>query len=260
MIATDPLSLIFVVCILFSGIFLIVTTLMGVGHGHGGIHIHAAGHGHGLHIGGHGHGGVAGHHAGTASGHAGTLPQHPAQGTRVTLPHHASSVAHTAQSAATSATAPFAQFLEAINLNAALTFLFFFGLLGYLLLNVGHFLAVFAIIFAIVVGVVAAMAVNALILRMVGEETGQLGSESSDVTGRIAQVSMPIRAEGIGEVIYVGDHGERHSLGARSINSLAIPRDADVVIIDVVGGIAAVQSWEEFLAEARQIGGKHATP
>src|SRR5579884_600757 len=207
MIATDPLSLVFVACILFSGIFLIVMTLMGVGHGHG-IHIHA-GHaaGHGLHIGGHGHGSVAIHHAGAAPGHAGALPQHPAPGMRVTVPHHTASGAHTTQSAATTPAAPFAHFFETLNLNAVLTFLFFFGLLGYLLLNVGRIGSLFAILFAVVVGVVAAMAFNALIVRMIGEETGRLGNESSDVAGRIAQVSMPIRAGGIGEVIYVGDQG-----------------------------------------------------
>src|SRR5258707_6189730 len=66
MIATDPLSLVFLGCFLFAGLFLVVTTLLGVDHGHAiGFHGHI---GH-VHLGGHG-----GHTApvsGHASGHVG---------------------------------------------------------------------------------------------------------------------------------------------------------------------------------------------
>ena len=57
MIATDPLSLVFIGCFVVSGAFLILSSLLGFGHGH----FHLG------HIGHAGHAGPAGHGVGHAS-------------------------------------------------------------------------------------------------------------------------------------------------------------------------------------------------
>src|SRR5579885_400099 len=83
MIATDPLSLVFIGCFVVSGTFLILSSVLGFGHGH----FHLG------HIGHAGHAGPAGHGIGHASGvaqHA--LPQGHA-GTHTTPAAHAPHVA-----------------------------------------------------------------------------------------------------------------------------------------------------------------------
>ena len=251
MIASDPLSLVFIACTVFAGAFIIATTALGMGHGHG-LHVgHVASHG--AHSGGH-HAGVAGHHAGATPTHATALPHSPTPGTRVALPHHAANAANS-QSAQAAVASPLAlRLLGALNINAVLTFLFFFGLLGYLLHNVGHAGAFVTILFAVVIGLGAAAVVNALLLRLFGTESGRLDPSSSELPGRIAQVSLAVRAGGIGEIIYVDESSSRHSLGARSSDGSAIARDADVVIVDFVNGIAVVQGWDDFLISAQRPG------
>jgi hypothetical protein len=134
------------------------------------------------------------------------------------------------------------------NLNAILIFLICFGLLGYYLHNATHLGATVALTFAILIGGIVGAAVNLLMARLMADEGGRLDSESSDMLGRIATVSIPIRAGGLGEVIFPGDNGARRSLGARSAGGAAIARDADVVIVDYGEGIATVETWDAFLS------------
>lgn len=241
MVQTDPLSLVFIGCFVFSGAFLLASNLMGLGHGHG-LHLHT---GH-LHMGGH-----AGQlHLGTHGPGAMTHTAANAHPTRVAVPHHADATTHT-DAAPAPAVSPVARMLGALNLNEVLVFLFMFGVLGYLLHNLAHAGAVATIIVAIFIGVGAAGAVNMLLLRLFGTEVGRLGLDSSQMEGRLATVSLPIRANGIGEIIFVGENGTRRSLGARSTDGSAIPRDAEVVIMGYTDGIAQVQDWQRFIVEAR---------
>ncbi len=256
MIATDPLSLLYVACVVFAGAFIILTTVLGVGQGHG-LHVGS----HGLHLGGpgahaSGHGLHLGAHAGThvSPSHAATsIAGHgaPPSGTRVTLPQ---------QSAATGAAQTDAhgfslgQLIGSVNLNAVLVFLFCFGLVGYILHNATQVGSLWVIALAIILGLIAAGGVNMLYLRLFGEESGRLGVASSEIEGRVATVSTAIRAGGIGEVLYMGDNGTRKSLSARSSDGSAIDRDADVVIVGYRDGIALVQTWDNFLASATSAG------
>jgi hypothetical protein len=234
MIQTDPLSLVFIGCFVFSGAFLVATTLLGTGHGHSGLHFHT---GH-LHLGGH----VGGHTPGGTHGTAAHATAHAHTGDTATQGTDAAATPHVS---------PITHLLGGINLNEILVFLFCFGLLGYLLHNVAHAGAVLTIFAAGVLGGGAAGATNVLFMRLFGEETGRLGLDSSQMEGRIATVSLPIRAEGIGEIIFVGENGTRRSLGARSADGSAIARDAEVVIIGYVDGIAQVEAWDHFLAGAQ---------
>jgi len=243
-IATDPLSLLFIACIAFSSIFLLLTSILGLGqHGHMGAH-----------SGGHVHlGGV--HHAGVIHNPL-TVAHGPVQGLRVVLPNHGSA-AHTVNSSSGTMSQPnLVQTLlgYVLNLYGILSFLFFFGLLGYLLHNATHANAITAVVIAIIIGLAGGAGINMAYLRLFGQDYGSLGRATSEVTGRIAKVNLPIRANGIGEIVYIGDNGSRHSLGARSANSTAIPADADVVIVDFVNGIASVESWDTFVTDLQANG------
>src|SRR6185437_10648748 len=243
MIQTDPLSLVFIACFVFAGTFLLATTLLGMGHAHGGMHLHVGHIGH-LHL---GDGGHVGHPVSATATHT-TASGHPA---RVQVPHQQS--AHTQHDASVAAAQPsvLSHALESINVNTILVFLFCFGLLGYLLHNAAHAGAVLTIILSALAGVGGASAMNAVFVRLFGNEVGGLGYDSSEMEGRIATVSLPIRAGGVGEVIFTGENGTRRSLGARSADGAPIARDAEVVIMGYHEGIAEVQAWERFIAAAR---------
>lgn len=246
MLATDALSLVFIGCFVVSGTFLILSSILGFGHGHF------------FHIGHTGHAGTAGH-AGPAAGHASGLIHHA-------LPHgHAAGhSAHVAthsnasqgQNAAASAqTSPsiWAMLAGYLNLYAILTFLFWFGFIGYILHNLTNAGSLVAFFGALLVGIVGAVLINIAMSRLMGKDDGELSAESSEMIGTIATVSMPIRAGGIGEVIYTKGIGGRKSIGARSIDAQPIPRDAEVVIIGYEKGIAQVQTWDHFMAETDDV-------
>jgi hypothetical protein len=234
MIATDPLSLVFLGCIIFSGLFLVVSSVSGLGHGHG-LHLHLGGHALG-HVAGGGHVTHVGGHAATthaAPGH--TAPGHGAlsgASARLSLVAHA--------------------FESSLNLYGLLVFLLIFGLLGYLLHNSTNLADVATFVLALAVGVGSAMVVSVLMARLFLLNTSYaLSAEDSRLEGRLGQVSMAIRAGGIGEVIYTSAAGTRHSVGARSAGGMPIARDTDVVVLGYKDGIATVQPWDSFMASVR---------
>lgn len=239
MIATDPLSLLFLGCVIFSGAFLVISALTGTGHGHG-LHLGHAGHA--------GHIGHAGHVGHTGAGH-GAHAGHGATG-------HGGAQAGASQGAAPS---PLAAawgavsdvLLGSLNLFSVLTFLFFFGLLGYLFHNATNLGAVLSILLPGLIGVAAAIAVSVVVTRLFANETGLLTVEDTSLDGRIGKVSLAIRSGGVGEVIFQRPGGGRQSIGARGMDGAAIPVDAEIVIVSVTDGIADVQSWDSFMRSVR---------
>jgi membrane protein implicated in regulation of membrane protease activity len=233
MIATDPLSLVFLGCFLFAGLFLVVTTLLGVDHGHAiGIHGHV---GH-VHLGGHGghtaH--VSGHASGHASGHVGGPTDTSSSAGPVPLNSLLNVLA------------------DGLNLFSLLALLFFFGLLGYLLHNFTNLGVTFSTLVALALGLSAALLTGALMSRLfLLAESNYLSSDSSRLEGRLGQVSVNIRAGGLGEVIFTNVSGARTSVGARGQDGVAIPAGTEIVIIGYENGIASVQPWDSFMARVR---------
>ena len=254
MLATDPLSLIFIGCAVFSAAFLLIATLTGAGHGHL-LHLHlGADAAHVAHIAHVGHAG----HLGGGAGDAGHVA-HVAHAAHVADGSHAAHGGHVAggdsgsPTALQSAGAAVAGVLEQmVNLYGILVFLLIFGVLGYLLRNFGALPTVLTLLLALVVGLVCSGATSMLLARLFLLETPRsLSRESSRLEGRLAEVSIAVRAGGIGEVIYQGETGGRHSVGARSYDGESIPAGTQAVILDYEDGIARVQPWESFLASAR---------
>lgn len=255
MIATDPLSLVFLTCVVFSGAFLVLSTLLGAGHGHG------------LHLGGHTGGHVGGHLGGHTGGHTGShVAGHSAGGHtagHTAASGHSASSGHTGDgqqsqvvTAVPTATTPWMvlsnAFYASLNLYGLLIFLLVFGLLGYLLHNTANVGAVLSLLIALAIAVGSAMGVSVLLARLflIGAQT-ELTPESSQLEGRLGKVSITIRSGGIGEVIYTGVTGARKSVGARSYDGAAIPVDTEVVVIAYRDGIADVQPWDRFMVGVR---------
>jgi len=244
-IATDPLSLVFLACALFSGGFLLITTLLGGGHAGA----------HSAHLGGHDihlpH--LGGSHAGAS--HAAHIAPHADlshAGAHAT-PDHAAT-AHGSNAPAVSASPLQALsdlLLGSLNLYGLLMFLLVFGVLGYLLHNGASSLPlVLVLLIAAGVGVVGAVGVNALLARLfIATQSGELTADSSRYEGRLGTVSMAIRPDGIGEILCSGVSGGRQSFGARSADGRPIPAGTEVVILSYENGIARVQDWDGFLAD-----------
>jgi membrane protein implicated in regulation of membrane protease activity len=234
MLAMDPLSLVFIGCAAFSAAFLLIATLTGAGHGHM-LHLgaHAAHIGHMAHLG----------HA--SAGHVGQAA-HAA---------HATHVAHTGTSGSAlhSARATLTGILDQmVNLYGILIFLLIFGVLGYLLHNFGALPVIVTLLLALVVGLICSGAASLLLARLFLLYVPRtLTRDSSRLAGRLGQISMTVRTGGIGEVIYQGETGGRHSVGARSSDGEPIAAGTEVVILDYEDGIALVEPWDRFLANAR---------
>lgn len=251
MFATDPLSLVFLACIVVSAAFLVVASISGLGHG---LHVGA----HGVHIGAHAH--LHAPHVATA--HNGHL--HTAHTAHTANTAHAAHATHgtTAQSdgsagaVASVQVSPLAAvkdaFIGGFSPYSLLILLLIFGLAGYLLHNNSNLGDVLTIVLALLAGDGAAICTGLLLTRIFVKGSGEeLGSDSSRLEGRLGEVSMAIRPGGVGEVLFPGAAGGRQSIGARCIDGEAVPPGTEVVILSTSGGIATVQSWEHFMAGVR---------
>jgi hypothetical protein len=70
-------------------------------------------------------------------------------------------------------------------------------------------------------------------------------SEDYRMEGSLGTLSMPIRENGTGEIIF-SLAGVRRCAGARADDGKAIEKGAEVVIERYEKGIAYVKRWEEF--------------
>jgi hypothetical protein len=238
MLATDPLSLVFLGCLLFAGVFLLVSLVTGMGHGH---LFHA---GHVSHVAGAGHAGAP-HlaHGGHATAHAGGSHVASQAGPVTTVAPQSPLATLWSSTVGTLA--------GSLNLLSVLTFLFCFGLFGYLLHNIsspGPFLTLFL---PAVLGAGAAVGVGTALTRLFAVSTGEVTAEGTRIEGRVGTVSMAIEPGRVGEVIFARAGGGRQSIGARSHLGEALEVGAEVVILAVDDGIASVESWDTFMRHAR---------
>ena len=228
MIATDPLSLVFIACFLIGLVYFIVTALLGnLGHGfaHGTAH-HA----------------TIGHHSGgihtTATHAVGHGPAHAAG-------HAANSHAR----AHDSLQGQHQSLLSFVNPTSILLFLLGFGFFGYLFHNTVHFVAAFTLILAGVGGIAIAVLLLIMLSRLFGDSEESTVQDVSDRTGLLGKVSITIKENSLGEIIYVSPGGMRKSIPARSIDGRRLERDQEVVVVNYQRGIAEVDTWDHFISE-----------
>ena len=79
----------------------------------------------------------------------------------------------------------------------------------------------------------------------------ELTEEETAVVGVVGRVSAPIRAGGIGEVVYE-QLGARRSTPARSEDGTPIEKDEEVFVARYEKGVAYVRRWEEVLEASGQ--------
>ena len=251
----DPLSAVFLGCFVFGFGALLISLLLGGLEGvHiGGHHIdvfggaHAdVGHLHGVHAGGH----LAGGHG---AGHIVHGGGHVAHG-HVDVGHVGThSVEHAGGHASGHEGSGGLSLLSFLNPSAVLTFLTWFGGAGFILRNYYGAVAMLSLALAALAGVVGASLVVVFMLKVLLPHQTVMRQADYDPVGSLGRVSVPIRADGVGEVIYTRG-GTRRSAGARSFDGRALERGAEVVIAKYERGVAYVQPWEEFVSRESRTG------
>jgi membrane protein implicated in regulation of membrane protease activity len=131
------------------------------------------------------------------------------------------------------------------NASTAMAFLAWFGGVGYILATHSHFVGLIALGIAIVAGLSAAWVVFKFMVKLMNEESSHLKDEDYRHEGLLCTVTIPIRENGTGEVVFL-QAGVRRSTGARSQDGKALEKGAEVVIEKYENGIAFVRRWEEF--------------
>ena len=212
MIATDPLSLLFVGCFLLGLLYLLLTAFLGMGHGHGHAVSHHVDAQHHLHIGTHQHIHVGGQ----------ADKQHGMDNSSFSL-------------------------FAYLNPTSVVLFLLGFGFFGYLLHGTTDFTLPVILLLAALSGFIIAGLLLVLLSRLFGNSEAATVQDVSDRTGLLGKVSITIQENNIGEILYVSPGGMRKSIPARSVDGRRLERDQEVVVVNYHRGVAEVDTWEHFV-------------
>jgi hypothetical protein len=131
------------------------------------------------------------------------------------------------------------------NASTTMAFLAWFGGAGYILTRTSHLVAALSLGLAAVAGSVAATIVYRFMLKLTHAGDSLMLDEDYRIEGSVGTLSLPIRQQGTGEVIFsLG--GVRRCAGARSEDGAVVEKGAEVVIARYEKGIAYVKRWEDF--------------
>src|SRR5687767_1229680 len=219
----DPLAAVFVFCFVFGVATSLLSLALGAFHGAGGDGGHALGGDHGgLHVGSAGGDGAhaVAHPGGASGGDDLHLDLAEGQGGQVS---------------------PF-------NLQTITTFLAFFGGSGWVLYSSVGVAPALALIAATVIGVAGGAVVFLFLVKVLLASQRFMDPASSRMEGTVARVSMAIRADGTGEIVFSRD-GTRRSEGARSATGAPIAAGTEVVIVRYERGLAYVEPWASYAGE-----------
>ncbi len=133
-------------------------------------------------------------------------------------------------------------FSDLLNPSSISVFLAWFGGIGYLLTRHSGLELWVDFGFATAVGLLGAWLLSSF-LRFLQKRERPLNPADYEMTGVLGQVSCPIRADGVGEVIYLRDGG-RKLVPARSEENIDISRGQEVIVTRYEKGIAYVRTWE----------------
>jgi hypothetical protein len=142
---------------------------------------------------------------------------------------------------------PGARGVGPVNTATVTAFLAWFGGTGYLLTTQFRWLVLPAVILSLLLGLTGAAVVFWIMARVLWSPWENMQRADYEMTGVLARVSQPIRAGGIGEIVYAQGTG-RKSCGARSGDGRPIEKAAEVVVTGYDRGIATVQRWSDLAA------------
>ena len=132
-----------------------------------------------------------------------------------------------------------------LNVLSALIFLAWFGGTGFLLTRHSRLIAVLSLGISTLVGLVGAWIIFRFMVKLTEITDAPMKGEDYRMEGSLGKLSMPIRENGTGEIIF-SLAGARKCAGARTEDGQPIEKGAEVVIERYEKGIAYVKRWEEF--------------
>ena len=131
------------------------------------------------------------------------------------------------------------------NATTVLAFLAWFGGVGYLMTKYSHVETLLIVGIATGAGMTAGWVMLRFLVTLVGPSE-PLRASDRRIEGALGTVSMTIRQNGTGEIIFpLG--GSRRCSGARSSDGAEIARGTEVVIERYDKGIAYVKKWDELM-------------
>lgn len=131
------------------------------------------------------------------------------------------------------------------NASTAMVFLAWFGGTGYLLSRHAHLLALLSLGISILAGLAGGWLVFEFMRKLMRNTNAPLSADDYRMEGSVGTLSMPIRPNGTGEIIF-SLAGTRRCAGARSEDGQALEKGTEVVIERYERGIAYVKRWEDF--------------
>src|SRR5882672_6881184 len=135
--------------------------------------------------------------------------------------------------------------LSWFNAMTIMTFLAWFGGIGYILSTHSRLVATGALLIAVSAGLFAAGVVFKFMAKIVKVSDAHMLDWDYRIEGTVGTVSSPIRENGTGEMIFE-QKGARKSVGARSEDGKPLPNGTEVAITRYEDGIAYVKKWEDF--------------
>ena len=172
------------------------------------------------------------------------LPHLPHGGGHVAAGH--APVAHGATGSGTAAPAARQSPVSPFNFITLTAFLAWFGGTGFLITRFSSIWFALGFLIAIAAGIVGAGIVFLFLSRVLVSREENMDSADYEMVGVLGRISMPIRENGTGEIIFpVG--GARRCSGARSEDGKPIEKGAEVVIERYEKGIAYVKRWDDFV-------------
>jgi hypothetical protein len=157
------------------------------------------------------------------------------------LPFHASHVGHVHGASHGAGTQ-----VSWFNASTVLAFLAWFGGVGYLMTKYSRVETILVVGVSTLAGLAAGWVVLRFLSKLVGPTDEPLRESDRRVVGALGTVSMAIRENGTGEIIFPLGGGRRCS-GARTEDGKPIEKGTEVVIERYEKGIAYVKRWEEFV-------------
>src|SRR5580700_4929304 len=134
------------------------------------------------------------------------------------------------------------------NFVTVTAFLAWFGGTGFLITRFSSIWYALGLLIALGAGLFGASVVFLFLTRVLISHEENLDSADYEMVGVLGRISMPIRENGTGEIIY-SQAGTRRTCGARSDNGAALGKGTEIMVSRYEKGIAYVKRWEEVSGE-----------
>jgi membrane protein implicated in regulation of membrane protease activity len=134
------------------------------------------------------------------------------------------------------------------NFVSLTAFLAWFGGTGFLITRFSSIWFALGLLIALTAGTIGAAIVFFFLTRVLISREENMDSADYEMVGVLGRISMPIRENGTGEIIY-SQAGTRRTCGARSDNGAALAKGTEIMVSHYEKGIAYVKRWEEVSGE-----------